>query len=641
MAYWTVDFMSRTGASYHITIEGAPGNVDIPLTPGEDPFTTEEEGKSNLFVFVKRQTGYINIITDDVNLVRTIIPLSGGTRRVRVIRIYNPSTSETVWQGFVQPKLLSMKIWRGKQKIQIPVECPLSALKYKTFQTILIHMPVHAVIWNILGPYFYNYYMQGSCINNVSEADYQCSWLSKQVPTSLFTSQSLTCEDVLEAICIFYGWTVRSFGMDCYFVANRNIDNNGSKALCCVSDDEMSSGDIESTTADWVEYDLTGGMLADANTKMILTEGVRGVNVQCSLNSFNFSGNLPDEDIAQAINDGVLSAEWIDTSYYEEEYRVSRGYYGYVRNVHINGWTINTYNTQFYLDKHSSDDVKEWTYSLQVLVTDWYGYYIDDPSSSRYLGSYYGYLVLLSDEIFVLSEGTLTITPKRTSDYERVAFNVQIGDMLYVPDSMAWVDVNIEQGGHPLIVDHDNPSANIPIPPAGLSGKLKITYLPDLEYYSFDIVGTEFEFTSKETQDINSSISELSHSASGNSQFSKDEKIDAQLCVQEAYIQNSRNFVLDTDGLTPITGIFDYVDSVSAFNPLQRLANNAASEMSTVAEMYQLNIRREMFNGNITPLSILYMEELDANLYPVIISRDWRDEVLKLKLLKRKISNQM
>jgi hypothetical protein len=312
-----------------------------------------------------------------------------------------------------------------------------------------------------------------------------------------------------------------------------------------------------------------------------------------------------------------------------------------VRNVHINGWTIDTYNTHFHLDKHSSDDVEEWTYSLQVNVTDWYGYYIDDPSSERYLGSYYGYLVLLSDEIFTLSEGTLTITPKRTSDYEHVAFNIQIGDMLYVPDSRTWVDVNTEQGGHPLNVDYDNPSANIPIPSTGLSGKLKITYLTDLQNYSFDIVGTDFEFTSNETQDINSSISEVSHSAAGNSQFSKNEKIDSQLCVQEAYIQNSRNFVLDTDGRTPITGIFDYVDSVSAFNPLQRLANNAATEMNTVAEMYQLNIRRELFNGEITPLSILYMEEMDANLYPVSISRDWRDEVLKLKLLKRKISNQM
>jgi hypothetical protein len=170
---------------------------------------------------------------------------------------------------------------------------------------------------------------------------------------------------------------------------------------------------------------------------------------------------------------------------------------------------------------------------------------------------------------------------------------------------------------------------------------LKITYLTDQQTRNFYIYGTDFEFTSKEIQDINSSISEVSHSASGNSQFSKDEKIDAQLCVQEAYIQNSRNFVLDTDGRTPITGIFDYVDSVSAFNPLQRLANNAATEMNTVAEMYQINIRRELFDGEITPLSILYMEELDANLYPVSISRDWRDEVLKLKLLKRKISNQM
>jgi hypothetical protein len=158
---------------------------------------------------------------------------------------------------------------------------------------------------------------------------------------------------------------------------------------------------------------------------------------------------------------------------------------------------------------------------------------------------------------------------------------------------------------------------------------------------SFGIRGTEIEFTSKETQEINSSISEISHSAAGNSQFSKDVGIDSLMCVQEAYIRNSQNFVLDYDGLTPIKGIYDYVDGTNEFNPLRRLANNAASEMNTVAEMYQLNIRRELFNGEITPLSILYMEELDANLYPVSISRDWRDEVLKLKLLKRKMSNQM
>ena len=610
--------------------------MNIPLTPGEDPFTTEEEGKSNLFVFVKRQTGYINIVTDDVNLVRTIIPLSGGTRKVRVYE-----DGDIVWQGFVQPKLLSMKIWQGKQKIQIPVECPLSALKYRTFQTALLRMPIHAVIWNILGSYFYNYYMQGSCINNVSESDYHRSWLSKQVTTTLFTSESLTCEDVLNAICTFYGWTVRSMGMNCYFVANRNIDTNGSPQLCCVSDDEMSTGDIESTTADWEEADLTDSMLADTNTKMILTEGARGVNVQCSLNSFNFSQNLPDDDIVQAINDGVLHTQWVDTSYGEEEYRVRRGYWDYARDVHINGWTINTFNTQFELDKHSSDNVEEWTYNFWVEITDWYGYYIEDPSSDRYIGSYYGYLDLLSDEIFSFTEGKLTITPIRGSEYYRISVFVQIGNMLYVPDTGTWVDVNVEQGGHPIYIDKDNPSAILPIPPEGLTGKLRITYDTDLISRSFGIRGTEIEFTSKETQEINSSISEISHSAAGNSQFSKDVGIDSLMCVQEAYIQNSQNFVLDYDGLTPIKGIYDYVDGTNEFNPLQRLANNAASEMNTVAEMYQLNIRRELFNGEITPLSILYMEELDANLYPVSISRDWRDEVLKLKLLKRKISNQM
>ena len=74
MANWIVDFKSIAGNLFRIQIDGAPGQSDISLTPSDHPFYIEEEGKEDLFVPVKTQSGYVEVITDDFSLLKQILP---------------------------------------------------------------------------------------------------------------------------------------------------------------------------------------------------------------------------------------------------------------------------------------------------------------------------------------------------------------------------------------------------------------------------------------------------------------------------------------------------------------------------------------------------------------------------------------
>ena len=134
--------MSRTGTPYHIAIDGKIG-ADMSLTPAADPFVTQEEGDADLFVPVRTQSGSIRIETDDAQLIRNIIPDSGGTRKVSVT---NAQSGVVVWKGYVQPKMLSMRLFSGQQVVSIPVECGLAALKYRAYNYASIELPVSKML---------------------------------------------------------------------------------------------------------------------------------------------------------------------------------------------------------------------------------------------------------------------------------------------------------------------------------------------------------------------------------------------------------------------------------------------------------------------------------------------------------------
>ena len=86
MAYstrWKITFETIAGDVIEVLIQdnGWTGSV-TQLQAANQPFTTEEDNDTDAFVPIRTQTGYINIITSDINLVRNIIPRNGTTRKV-------------------------------------------------------------------------------------------------------------------------------------------------------------------------------------------------------------------------------------------------------------------------------------------------------------------------------------------------------------------------------------------------------------------------------------------------------------------------------------------------------------------------------------------------------------------------------
>lgn len=647
MANWTIDFMSRTGKKIHVSIAGATGNNDISLTPAEVPFTTEEEGREDLFIPVKTQSGYINVITDDLDLARNIIPIEGGVRKVTVLQKqqWTDASGTLLWQGYVQPKMLSMRLWQGKLKLAIPVECPLSALKYRTFAATANTMTIARIIYNMTGD-FTNNVFQSTYIGNPGDAGggasyyKQYSWLAKQVYMSLFSEKEYSQLEVMEKICTFFGWTLRSQAETLYFLMSRNVDSAAYNSLTTIARAQLISDTPTSTSSSWNEQEITESMFADGKTEIVMFKGCKDAVVECSLEEFDERFQTPDSDIKTAINDQTIPLPAkIDTT--QETGEIFPTWYwtnvGPIQNV--GGWTVETLNCQIILDKHDSTNVDDWTYQFNVLNTP-KSYWYDEGSLTQGPSwgvdeTYPSQLTLTRNSVVsFVTNGGLKIKFARGSGINQ-KFSIKIGNLYYNPSTGSW-----EQNSSICYAINNEFTVNIPS--GGLSGELTLIvygYDDSLGYEERTTIisGISFEFTPAQEEEYSENKNEVKFVQSSGSAFADVKSFDSDICLKDSYIKSSMNLLLENDGTTYCTSL-NYGPNVSqdTFNPLQILANEAAEEGGKVGEMIKHKIRTDNLQNTITPLSIIYIGyNIDAMLYPASFEYDWQDDTLKMNLIKR------
>ena len=369
MAYWTISFKTRTGSDVDIFIAGKSGNTNEALTPAANPLVTQEDGDEDLFVPVKTQTGYINVITDNVGLIRSIIPINGGSRSVEVY-----VDQDLVWKGYVQPQMLSFDLWSGKQELSIPIECPLAALRHKTFATSEMFLTV-AQFMSMLMSDYYNVVVQGTfpaVSGTGGSSEYaSASWLAKKIYTSLFTKEENTYLDVLRKLCTFFGWTCRSgvFGdfsvvqdveLTAYFLQNRNTDYVGRRDLYLIPYRNLSDATVFGTKlTGFYEQEMPTDHLADNQAELIMTEGIKTATVECPVEDFNMRVDVIDDDFKQS--------QWQE---HKTETTTSPcGYptYYWDQIDETNGdWRFDGYNVNRNIWKDGSEDVKDWVYYVRV-----------------------------------------------------------------------------------------------------------------------------------------------------------------------------------------------------------------------------------------------------------------------------------
>lgn len=631
MANWTIDFATKNGDRIHITIPGASG-ADVALTPAENPLWIQEEGEEDLFLPVRTQSGYINIISDIMDLAKRIIPLSGGSRKVTVSRSVGGTGAYNVeWVGYVQPKMLSMKIWNGKTQIAIPIECPLSALKYRKFTSSTYKMSIARILYGLTTD-FATCLFQSTYIGTMGSTDYtNYSWLAKKVYPALFTGKEYTRLDVLKSICTVFGWTARSMGQKLYFLNFRNVDSRSIQVLSEINQSQLNSVSSGATNREWSEMLLPATAFADNKSELKFIEGINGSTVICNIETWDTSIELPDDDIKTKINNGTIASTQM-----AHDAGVTYDYFytdfGTQQTITIGSgdkeWTIEGRNTKVTLDKQDSNDIADWIYTFNVIKTVWAdGYTEGTPSTSPeyYVSSWYHGLL----ELNRTQQSTFNVNGKLNISFgvpqgasKNISFKLRIGSMYYNPATGAWDST----GGICWTTDSKF-TANVP---ANTTGAIGLEIQSESAFTSINI-----SFESIDEIDINSNISEVTHTASSGVNFSKNKNMETDICLKETYIRNCQNLLLNDDE-TDCTGIYDVISQdAEPFNPLQRLADDMAWEGGKVGMMLTQKVRESLMPAAITPLSIIISEELDADMYPMAIRRDWRYDELTLTLIKR------
>lgn len=679
MANWIVEFKSIAGSLYKVQIAGASGDTDIQLLPSDHPFYIEEEGKEDLFVPVKTQSGYVEIITDDFSLLKQILPAKGGIRSVW-LGAYSEYTQEyiTIFKGWVQPKILSFKMWRGKQTLRIPIECELSALRYhreNIFNSNIIS--VHRLIGSLLNTNhpipFDTVIMQGGMLveSPIGDSDgMEKAWLRKKVYTSAFFNGDHSHLEILEYICTFFGWTARTMGNSVSFLANRNIDSG--YVLGSIDLQSLREGNLAMFRFRWRSKNLNNDAICSDSITARYIEGVGNAKVTCPIDSFDSDISFPSDEIKTAIDQGEIAANteyqttWTPgTTGFNYRLKFTRtAPTSFPFSISQEWSLIEMENVHPSLDKKDSHDVADWEYTLNIWMSERAS--MDLATSGawiRTVGEYFrGILGFQSNNSVSFNvEGILSILPQgkryrwynQTESVEaftempdfKFGIKVQIGNLWYnaisgqwsqiVNESDKWITTTIEEG------------VKLSIPAGGMSGVLRFyinaeqengrTFGTFLTEGCVSLTGCSIEFSATEQEDINSNITDVVFSTRNDS-FSKNVNYNTVLAVNETYMRKSRNVLLNPDE-SPCDGLYLYQDSNEIYNPLQYLTDNVIKETSLQHTYIEIPARKDLlqidFDEMMTSTILVPSAGNNERYYMSAFSFDARTEELKLKLIQR------
>ena len=642
MAYgirWQVNFDSVAGTGYRVNIldEGWTGSI-TPLTGSENPFVIDEDNDDDIFIPVRTKTGYINIVTDSINLVRTIIPTNGATRKVMA---YEWDDNGGIWtvifEGFVQPRLIDIDIWQGKTEIGIPIECCISGLRYRQFKrTGFIYM--NEFIADAFNN-FDNFIFQCPALTSADQAKEDSFWLKNKFTSALFTDE--TYYDILEYICIFFGWTCRTDGGIVYFVANRNIDDTYNQNLFSISLAKLqaiSGSALNPTSEAWIDSFLPNNAIASMNTKMLMTEGASQGIVRCDLDVYDESISPNEDSIKQSIQNNIFP----QNHYYHEE-EVTPGtyivdqYYVYfgpttIDNVNLDGYNVYRFLMNSSQNPGNTDISKKYT-TINVLET-----YetkeverIDPETGDTYrevietLDTHKGWLNMTTVETYIFTTGKFIIsfTEPLYGTYYGVTFAIEVGNLWYNPTNRQWESTYTSDMR--ITVGYDQ---EYEIPALIATGTVTVRIVEKSSFGNWTL-----QYSAESTETVDSSIKKIVHMKSTGMDFSLKKEIVSKFSLKENLISMSKNFIFKPD-LTPRTSLWTDLDMDERFNPLDRLASEIVEEMRHVGEVLELDLRDSMVS-DITPITKFYIEWFDTTYYPLSISQDLNNDTATIKFVKR------
>ena len=286
MGKWIIPFATRSEQKMQVEVSGLSGNNNITLDGGPSPIVISEDNEEYAFHPVRLQSGNLKIVIDSTVDWRSMLPTSATDRPV-VLRRTSGTYSEVLWIGYIQPDAYDMEMMSPMQEISLPVFCRLSALEGQDISGQHGHIGNFAeLLQDILTNTGYtDYYFTG--INIVE-------WLSKKVNYSLFYEFDDDNKvyrpkkdklEILQEICTFFGWSLRSQSERLYFLSDDAAYAN--TGLSYIDSQELYDIALGNTvTPTIVSYDslnISTVQFADDDYELNLVSGKKKVTVESDI----------------------------------------------------------------------------------------------------------------------------------------------------------------------------------------------------------------------------------------------------------------------------------------------------------------------------------------------------------------------
>lgn len=226
--HWQVKFKSlRADELYTVSIYddnyvGEP----VQLTGAAQPFSTDEDDTEDMFAPVRTQSGYLRIVDDGTVNWRDIIPTTDVDRPV----VLTDSGGNVRWQGFMQAQNFGAELYGVPQEREFPIQCGLSVINRNDISTSNKQIRNFAyLLKEILDAIPEVCRPRRIVAQGGSDAK---AWLLKRFDwynmvkedTDYIIEGNYDLMKCLEHICNFWGWCARTYETTLYLTC---ADDNG------------------------------------------------------------------------------------------------------------------------------------------------------------------------------------------------------------------------------------------------------------------------------------------------------------------------------------------------------------------------------------------------------------------------------
>lgn len=287
----------RSGTSLMVNIykEASSQPTIVTLRGGAQPFTTDEDDDEDMFTPIRTQSGYLRIVDNGQDANGNSF---NWTNLIPATDVSNPVTLTSggtiLWQGFMQAQDFGSTIYGNPQEREFPVQCTISvmqglnptlSIQTKNF-AYLLKTAIDAVPQIGSSANITTIYIQGGTLARqllLKKVDWQNFMSTGSDVEDDDVTASYSLYQMLEDMCGYWGWTLRTSGKNIYLTCMDDAANGGTVlVLNQTTLATMAGGTAAGSTSTCTSYSLPETYASDDN-EVSLMRGYSNATVKADV----------------------------------------------------------------------------------------------------------------------------------------------------------------------------------------------------------------------------------------------------------------------------------------------------------------------------------------------------------------------